>query len=60
MNTQFIKIVDPELADNLVALGFQYIKEGNTFAFFYSEELISVIQQKFQKTQFVCERKLRF
>lgn len=55
-----IKIVNPEVAEQLAFLGFQYIKEQNTFAFPYSDELIAVLQQQYPNTQFVRESKLRF
>lgn len=56
----FIKVVNPEIAEQLVLQGFQYIKEQNTFAFQYSDELIDVLQQQYAKSQFACETKLRF
>lgn len=56
----FIKVVSPELANQLVALGFQYIKEGSVFAFIQTDELMSVLQQAYSNGSFICENKLRF
>lgn len=55
-----IKIVSPELANQLVSLGFQYIKEGSVFAFIQTDELMSVLQQTYSNGAFICENKLRF
>lgn len=60
MKNNFIKIVSPEVANHLVSLGFQYIKEQNVFAFPYSDEIMAALQQKYSKPQFVTESKLRF
>lgn len=60
MKNNFIKIVSPEVANRLVALGFQYIKEQNVFAFPYSDEIMIVLQQQYSNPQFVTESKLRF
>ena len=60
MKNIFIKVVCPELAEQLALQGFQYIaKEQNAFVFAYSDELIAVLQQ-YSHSQFVCESKLRF
>ncbi|MBO5873877.1 MAG: hypothetical protein J6Q35_02455 [Rikenellaceae bacterium] len=55
-----IKVVSPELANHLVALGFQYIQEGENFAFIQTDELMSVLQQTYSNGSFICENKLRF
>ena len=55
-----IKVVSPELANQLVSLGFQYIKEGSVFAFIETDELMSVLQQAYSNGAFICENKLRF
>jgi hypothetical protein len=60
MKHTFIKVVSPEVAEQLVLLGFQYIKEQNAFVFPYSDELIAVMQQQYSRSQFACESKLRF
>lgn len=60
MKHTFIKVVNPEIAEKLVSLGFQYIKEQNTFAFPYSDELVAVIRREYSQSQFACESKLRF
>lgn len=60
MKNIFIKVVSPEVAEQLALQGFQYIKEQNTFAFAYSDELIAVLQQRYSHSQFACESKLRF
>ena len=56
----FIKVVNPELANQMAALGFQYIKEQNVFTFHYSEELMRILQKQYSNSQFVIESKLRF
>ena len=60
MNAQFIKVVDPKIAEQLVSLGFQYIKEQNAFVFLHSDELIAVLQKQYSQSKFACESKLRF
>lgn len=60
MKNTFIKVVSPEVAEQLATLGFQYIKEQNTFVFPYSDELIVVLQRQYSHSQFACESKLRF
>lgn len=60
MKNIFIKVVSPEVAEQLVLQGFQYIKEQNAFVFAYSDELIAVLQQQYSHSQFACESKLRF
>ena len=60
MSKNFIKIADPEIASNLVALGFQYIKEQDCFSFIQTEDLMSAIHQLYSSFQFVEENKLRF
>lgn len=60
MTDKFIKVVNPEIAEKLVVLGFQYIKEGAAFAFPYSDDLILVLQREYTKDPYVIENKLRF
>ena len=61
MKNSFIKVVCPELAEQLAFQGFQYItKEHNAFVFAYSDELIAVLQQQYSQSQCACESKLRF
>lgn len=60
MKNNFIKVVNPDVANNLVALGFQYIKEQNVFVFPYSDEMMVVLQRQYSSPQFVMENKLRF
>ena len=60
MKNNFIKVVNPDVANNLVALGFQYIKEQNVFVFPYSDEIMVVLQRQYSSPQFVMENKLRF
>lgn len=55
-----IKVVDRGLAKQLVDLGFQYIREGNVFAFIQTDELMSVLRQTYSNGTFICENKLRF
>ena len=49
MKNNFIKVVNPDVANNLVALGFQYIKEQNVFVFPYSDEIMVVLQRQYSK-----------
>ena len=60
MKNNFIKVVNPDVANNLVALGFQYIKEQNVFVFPYSNEIMVILQRQYSSPQFVTENKLRF
>ena len=61
MKNSFIKVVSPEVAEQLAFQVFQYItKEQNAFVFAYSDELIAVLQQQYSHSQFACESKLRF
>lgn len=60
MKPTFIKIVSPEIAEQLASLGFQYIKEASLFVFPYSDELLAVLRQQYANSQYVCESKLRF
>lgn len=55
-----IKVVDQGLAKQLADIGFQYIREGNIFAFIQTDELMSVLRQAYSKDSFICENKLRF
>lgn len=60
MDYTLIKVVDQGLANQLVDLGFQYIKEGSIFAFIKSDELMSLLQETYSNGSFICENKLRF
>lgn len=60
MDCTLIKVVSPEVAEQLAKLGFQYIKEGSAFAFIKSDELMSVLQKTYSNVSFICENKLRF
>ena len=53
MKQVFLKVVDPEVAEELASLGFQYIKEQNSFAFLCSDELVEVFLN--QQVRFVKE-----
>jgi len=55
-----IKVIDQKVSDFLVASGFSYIKEGETFVFCANPELIAVLQRQFAKEQYIIESKLRF
>ena len=55
-----IKVVSPELADKLVALGFQYIKEGSVYAFIETEELTDLLIKNYSNDEYIRENKLRF
>lgn len=60
MDCTLIKVVDQGLANQLVGLGFQYIKEGSIFAFIKTDELMSILQKTYSNGTFICENKLRF
>lgn len=55
-----IKVVNPEVAEQLAKMGFQYIREGDVFAFIQTDELMSVLRQAYSNGTFICENKLRF
>lgn len=59
-NNSFIKVLSPEVANTLVALGFHYIKERGAFVFEYDDDIFAVLKDRFGKCSFVCENKLRF
>lgn len=60
MKQVFLKVVDPEVAEELASLGFQYIKEQNSFAFLCSDELVEVFLSRFSDVQFTTNNKLTF
>lgn len=57
---KFITVVNPELAEKLAALGFQYIKNAEFFAFQYSSELLNILNSQFSDEPYLCDNKLRF
>lgn len=60
MNKHFIKVVNPELAEKLIALGFQYMQEINGFVFTYSDELVSTLEKEFDYRSFAINNRLTF
>lgn len=64
MDKKFIKVNDPKLADELVSLGFFYVKEqvnGNdTYAFVATQDLIELLNKNYDGKIFVKENKLHF
>ena len=60
MSNNFIKIANPNVAEQLAHLGFQYIKESNVFVFTECEELLALLSQTCPDACFVTENKLRF
>lgn len=56
----FIKIVDPDLAERLSNLGFIYVKEPDCYAFIYDEKLMNLLNVNFGCTEQVHEIMLRF
>lgn len=60
-NPRFIKVIDPKLAEKLIASGFSYMREGAFFAFAETPDLISVLQREYSEgQQYFVENKLRF
>ncbi len=59
MKNHFIKVVNQGLAEQLVALGFQYIMEQGLYVFLYDEKLLQLLQSQFS-SEFVVDNKLRF
>lgn len=59
-----IKVVNPDVATKLSALGFSYIKEQigkqDVFVFAMNDDLCKILNSKFSKSDFICENKLRF
>lgn len=62
--SNLIKVVNPKVADKLVALGFSYIKEQignqNVFVFENSRILLQALHKNFSKSDYFVEHKLRF
>lgn len=57
----FIKVINRELAERLIASGFSYIKESEFYAFADTPELSSVLQRmSFSDKRYFAENKLRF
>lgn len=60
-NYTFIKVLSPDVASKLVALGFHYtLKERGAFVFEYDDDIFAALKEQFGKCNFVCENKLRF
>ena len=57
---KFITVANRELAEELLSLGFQYIKNAELFSFPYCAELIEVLNSRFSEEPYVCDNKLRF
>lgn len=61
---KFIKVVDPAVAEKMVAAGFHYILEKNgqntVYAFSVTPQQIKDLHEQFSNTAFVIENRLRF
>jgi len=59
-----IKVLNPELANELVNLGFSYIKEQinskDVFCFTFNKEILNYLQNNFNKRDFIFENTLKF
>jgi len=59
-----IKILDPEKAEELIAIGFKYtlesINNNTVYAFFVCPELINYLNSNFTANDFFLENVLRF
>lgn len=64
-NMNLIKVLNPEKAEELSALGFKYTTEkcgdGKTlYAFFNDEKLMMYINRNFSKKDFIMSNRLNF
>ncbi len=57
---QFVKVIDPQIAESLSSEGFSYIKEGDVFVFLETQELLAVLQRQYASAPIIIENKLRF
>lgn len=59
-----IKVVNPDVANELVALGFSYIEEQinnqKIYAFTENNEIKAILNRKFSVTDFFVDNKIRF
>jgi len=64
MKQKLIKVINPNKANDLVALGFSYIKEKinnqDVYVFTESSEILKHLQSNFDKCDFMVENTLRF
>lgn len=64
MKQKLIKVINSNKADNLVKLGFSYIKEKinnqNVYVFTESPEILKYLQSNFDKCDFMIDNTLRF
>ena len=64
VNKRIIKVLNPDVANNLAALGFNYIKENinqkECFCFPISGDLLKVLASNYTKTDYFVEQKIRF
>lgn len=56
----FIKVLDPNVAEELVRAGFSYVKENSGFAFPETPELKSFLLEAFSSVPLVRENRLQF
>lgn len=56
----FIKMFNQEIAEKLVASGFSYAKEGDTFVFCATPDLLAALAENYSDEEYVIESKLRF
>lgn len=57
---KFIKVINREISDYLIASGFSYIKEGDLFVFLQSAELSAALSKFNSGKDCIIESKLRF
>lgn len=59
-----IKVVNPDAANKLVALGFSYIEEQinnqKIYAFAENDEIKAILNSKFSVSDFFVDNKIRF
>lgn len=64
MNGSLIKILNPNVAKNLSALGFSFVKEQvngkEVFCFPLSAELVGYMQKQYSSNDYFIDSKLHF
>lgn len=61
---KLIKVLNPEIAEKLITLGFSYIKEpiGETtvYGFLFTHDLEKILTSQFSSKDYFVENKIRF
>lgn len=59
-NKTFIKILDPDVAQKLIEMGYTPIKEQKIYCFPYNNELLALLNTEFASKTIVVENTLTF